>query len=57
VVEGILYGTADVAFGRLPSQDVVRHKLVGKIVDAYAVHDAQAAAAAQRGDRGRRGRR
>ena len=57
VVEGILEGIDDVAFCRLHSQDVVRHKLVGKIVDAYAVHDAQAAAAAQRGDRGRRGRR
>ena len=57
VVEGILDGIEDVAFCRLHSQDVVRHKLVGKIVDAYAVHDAQTAAAAQRPDRGRRGRR
>jgi phosphate starvation-inducible PhoH-like protein len=57
VVEGILEGIDDVAFCRLHSQDVVRHKLVGRIVDAYAVHDAQNAAAAQRQDRGRRGRR
>jgi len=46
VVEGILEGIDDVAFCRLDSQDVVRHKLVGKIVDAYARHDAEVAAAA-----------
>jgi phosphate starvation-inducible PhoH-like protein len=57
VVEGILEGIDDVAFCRLHSQDVVRHKLVGKIVDAYAVHDAQTAAATLRSERGRRGRR
>jgi phosphate starvation-inducible PhoH-like protein len=47
VVEGILQGIDDVAFCRLESQDVVRHKLVGEIVDAYARHDAETAAAAQ----------
>ncbi len=47
VVEGILEGIDDVEFCRLDSQDVVRHKLVGRIVDAYAKHDAETAAAAQ----------
>ncbi len=58
VVEGILDGLDDIAFCRLTSQDVVRHKLVGKIVDAYATFDAEAAAAAQLPGRGpRRSRR
>ncbi len=58
VVEGILEGIDDVAFCRLDSQDVVRHKLVGRIVEAYARHDAENAAAAENADRGgRRGRR
>jgi phosphate starvation-inducible PhoH-like protein len=58
VVEGILSDLDDVEFCRLHSQDVVRHKLVGEIVDAYAKFDAQNAAAAQLADRGpRRGRR
>jgi phosphate starvation-inducible protein PhoH and related proteins len=58
VVEGILSELDDVEFCRLHSQDVVRHKLVGEIVDAYAKFDAQNAAAAQLADRGpRRGRR
>ena len=48
MVEGILDGIDDVAFCRLHSQDVVRHKLVGKIVDAYAVTTPSSAAAAQR---------
>ncbi len=43
VVEGILEGIEDVAFCRLHSQDVVRHKLVGRIVDAYARFDAERA--------------
>jgi phosphate starvation-inducible PhoH-like protein len=45
VVEGILEGIDDVAFCRLHSQDVVRHKLVSRIVDAYAQFDAATAAA------------
>jgi phosphate starvation-inducible PhoH-like protein len=63
VVEGILDGIEDVAFCRLHSQDVVRHKLVGRIVDAYARFDAQNAAdteaAAKKAERGaaRRARR
>ena len=51
VVEGILEGIDDVAFCRLHSQDVVRHKLVGKIVDAYARHDAEMHEAAQKAER------
>jgi phosphate starvation-inducible PhoH-like protein len=44
IVEGILDGLDDVEFCRLTSQDVVRHRLVGAIVDAYAVYDAEQAA-------------
>jgi phosphate starvation-inducible PhoH-like protein len=54
VVEGILEELDDVEFCRLHSQDVVRHKLVGRIVDAYAKFDAETAAAAQLSDRGPR---
>jgi phosphate starvation-inducible PhoH-like protein len=58
VVEGILAELDDVEFCRLHSQDVVRHKLVGQIVDAYAKFDAETAAAAQLSERGpRRNRR
>src|SRR5690348_5465269 len=52
VVQDILSGIEDVAFNRLTSHDVVRHRLVGKIVDAYERHDAQAQA--QYLDRGSR---
>jgi phosphate starvation-inducible PhoH-like protein len=41
VVSEILEGIDDVAFCRLTSHDVVRHKLVGRIVDAYERYDAQ----------------
>jgi phosphate starvation-inducible protein PhoH and related proteins len=41
VVQGILDGIEDVSFCRLTSQDVVRHKLVSDIVDAYAKYDAE----------------
>jgi phosphate starvation-inducible protein PhoH and related proteins len=40
LVQDILDGVEDVAFCRLTSQDVVRHKLVSDIVDAYAKFDA-----------------
>jgi phosphate starvation-inducible PhoH-like protein len=44
-VQDILDGVDDVHFSRLSSGDVVRHKLVGRIVDAYERYDnAQAAA-------------
>jgi phosphate starvation-inducible protein PhoH and related proteins len=46
IVQGILAGIEDVAFHTLTSADVVRHRLVGEIVDAYAVWDAQHEAAA-----------
>ena len=41
VVEGILDEVEDVSFNRLTSHDVVRHRLVGKIVAAYDEHDAR----------------
>jgi phosphate starvation-inducible PhoH-like protein len=40
VVQDILDGIEDIHFARLTSHDVVRHRLVGKIVDAYERHDA-----------------
>jgi phosphate starvation-inducible PhoH-like protein len=43
VVADILEGIDDVAFCRLTSHDVVRHKLVGRIVDAYEKYDAKRA--------------
>ncbi|OPC83079.1 phosphate starvation-inducible protein PhoH [Embleya scabrispora] len=39
VVQEILRGVDDIAFCTLTSDDVVRHKLVGRIVDAYARYD------------------
>jgi phosphate starvation-inducible PhoH-like protein len=44
VVQDILDGIDDVRFCRLTSQDVVRHRLVSDIVDAYAKYDAETAA-------------
>ena len=41
VVREILDGIEDVHFATLTSQDVVRHKLVGRIVDAYEQYDAE----------------
>ncbi|MFN8192485.1 MAG: PhoH family protein [Nocardioidaceae bacterium] len=41
VVEDILDGVEDVVFNRLNSHDVVRHKLVGRIVAAYDEFDAR----------------
>jgi phosphate starvation-inducible PhoH-like protein len=40
VVQEILDGINDVHFSQLSSQDVVRHKLISDIVDAYARYDA-----------------
>ncbi len=42
VVQDILDGIPDIHFSRLTSHDVVRHKLVGKIVDAYERYDTKA---------------
>ena len=39
VVEGILDGVDDITFCRLTGTDVVRHRLVGRIVEAYEVFD------------------
>jgi phosphate starvation-inducible PhoH-like protein len=39
VVRDILVDVDDVKFCELTSQDVVRHKLVGQIVDAYSKFD------------------
>ena len=41
IVQHILDGIEDIHFSRLTSHDVVRHRLVGKIVDAYEKFDAQ----------------
>ena len=41
LVRDILDGVEDVHFALLDSSDVVRHKLVGRIVDAYAQYDAE----------------
>jgi phosphate starvation-inducible PhoH-like protein len=58
LVQDILDGVDDVYFSRLTSHDVVRHKLVADIVDAYERYDARqdSAASAQRlaGSRSRR---
>lgn len=43
VVEDILTGVPDVAFCQLDATDVVRHKLVGRIVEAYGRFDAEVA--------------
>ncbi|WP_035812653.1 PhoH family protein [Jiangella gansuensis] len=45
VVQEILDGIEDVNFCRLTSHDVVRHRLVGDIVDAYTRYDAAQEAA------------
>jgi phosphate starvation-inducible protein PhoH and related proteins len=50
-VQDILEGLDDIHFARLTSQDVVRHRLVGEIVDAYARYDARQ----ETRDRGSRG--
>jgi phosphate starvation-inducible PhoH-like protein len=56
MVQDILDGIEDVQFCQLTSQDVVRHKLVSDIVDAYAKYDAETAAsdATSRGPQGPR---
>jgi phosphate starvation-inducible PhoH-like protein len=45
VVRDILEGVEDVHFALLGSEDVVRHKLVSRIVDAYAQYDDEQQAA------------
>lgn len=46
VVSRILNGIDDIHFARLGSEDVVRHSLVGRIVDAYTEYDQRAQAEA-----------
>ena len=43
VVREILTDVDDIHFSYLTSEDVVRHRLVGRIVDAYAQYDAELA--------------
>ncbi len=52
-VQRIVDGIDDIHFSRLGSEDVVRHSLVGRIVDAYSRYDEErlAAAAARRPER------
>jgi phosphate starvation-inducible protein PhoH and related proteins len=53
VVRNILSDLEDVHFANLTSNDVVRHRLVGEIVDAYERWDAQDARDAQDGRQAR----
>jgi phosphate starvation-inducible PhoH-like protein len=55
VIEDVLTGVEDVEFCRLTSSDVVRHRLVSDIIDAYARWDVAAARTSGRpgGDRRR----
>jgi phosphate starvation-inducible PhoH-like protein len=60
VVRDILHGVEDVHFSQLTSSDVVRHRLVSDIVDAYARWDSDrdsAEKSSPRPVRGRQGRR
>jgi len=52
-VRDILKGVDDVYFAELDSSDVVRHRLVGAIVDAYERSEASRRSDAGRGERGR----
>lgn len=58
-IENILGDIDDIAFCRLSSEDVVRHRLVGQIVDAYGRYDAAQSrrSPGTGGQRSRRGRR
>jgi phosphate starvation-inducible PhoH-like protein len=57
VVRDILQGVEDVHFSQLTSSDVVRHRLVSDIVDAYERWDAGRDDSSPRPVRGRPGRR
>jgi phosphate starvation-inducible PhoH-like protein len=54
VVEEILDGVEDLSFNRLTAHDVVRHRLVGKIVAAYDEFDARQQSREKREERERR---
>jgi phosphate starvation-inducible PhoH-like protein len=55
VVEGILDDIDDISFNRLTASDVVRHRLVGKIVEAYDEFDADTEARRSEGPKKLRG--
>jgi phosphate starvation-inducible PhoH-like protein len=55
LVQDILTDVGDIYFSRLTSHDVVRHRLVGDIVDAYERYDARIAG--ENGPRQLRGKR
>ncbi len=57
MVQDILDGIEDIHFSRLTSHDVVRHRLVSKIVDAYERHDARTRQVAGDGPAGTRRRK
>ena len=57
VVQDILDGVDDVHFCTLSSEDVVRHKLVSRIVDAYTQYDAENSRPRSVREPGHRGRR
>ncbi|GAA0356039.1 PhoH family protein [Microbispora corallina] len=57
VVQHILEGIEDIHFSRLTSADVVRHKLVSDIVDAYGRYDAAMASEPRAIAKRQRGRR
>ena len=56
LVQEILEGVEDVQFTRLTSHDVVRHRLVGDIVNAYAAYEARTGVAGPVRDGSLRGR-
>ncbi len=49
----ILEDVEDIAVSRLGSEDVVRHQLVGRIVDAYERHQSRSEVRSPRGGRNR----
>ncbi|MFD3514494.1 PhoH family protein [Streptomyces sp. NPDC058657] len=52
-VQDILGDVPDIHFSRLTSEDVVRHKLVGRIVDAYEQYDSRNEQQGRGGTRGK----
>lgn len=50
LVTRVLKDIDDIHFAMLTSEDVVRHSLVGRIVDAYSVYDEQRLAARRERD-------
>ena len=52
LVTRVLDGVDDIHFARLTSDDIVRHSLVGRIVDAYSEYDEQQLARRRAAERG-----